>query len=36
VAGFLVTSVGGWLGGSLVYRYGVGVEEKKCESPDDY
>jgi uncharacterized membrane protein len=27
--GFLVMGVGGWLGGRLVYEFGIGVKESK-------
>jgi uncharacterized membrane protein len=32
-AGFLLVGVGGWLGGELVYRLGVGVDEAKEGEP---
>ncbi len=35
IVGLVVMSIGGWLGGSLVYEHGVGIEQKE-KQPAEY
>lgn len=36
IAGFVAMAVGGWLGGRLVYRFGVGASAEPAQEPPEH